>query len=34
MFFGSLMASEALCVLSKVSFPKAKFEDRIVYIRP
>jgi hypothetical protein len=34
MFFGSLMASEALCVLSTLSSPKARFEDRIVYVRP
>lgn len=34
MFFGSLVASEALCVLSSLSYPKTKFEDRIVYIRP
>ena len=31
MFFGSLMASELACVMS---YPKTKFEDRVVYVRP
>ena len=30
-FVGSLMASELACVMS---YPKTKFEDRVVYVRP
>ena len=34
MFFSSLMAAEAACVLNTLGYPKGKVEDRVVYVRP